>query len=51
LRFGPACRALDVSPSSTRLRPGARCFAITEWTSEADELFPSLNYLTLPTDR
>jgi hypothetical protein len=30
-----------VSPSSTRLRPGARCFAITEWLSEADELFPS----------
>jgi hypothetical protein len=30
LRFGPACRALDVSPSSTRSRPGVRCFAITE---------------------
>ena len=25
LRFGPACRALDVSPSSTRSRRGARC--------------------------
>jgi hypothetical protein len=50
LRFGPACRALDVPRSSTRSRPGARCFAITERTSEADELFPSVNYLTLSTD-
>jgi hypothetical protein len=34
LRFRPVCRALDVSPSSTCLRRGVRCFAITEWTSE-----------------
>ena len=41
LRFGPACRALDVSPSSTRLRPGARYFASLRLLDQAKGIDPA----------